>query len=68
MLFARVFRIEQGDLPGKLIYKVVDSEKGTAIGHIELAAIDRRNGSAHLCRVLVGNTAYRGRGLGPGTE
>ena len=27
----------QGDLPSKLIYKVVDSENGTAIGHIELA-------------------------------
>ena len=29
----------QGDLPSKLIYKVVDSEDGTVIGHIELAAM-----------------------------
>jgi RimJ/RimL family protein N-acetyltransferase len=51
-------------LPSKLIYKVIDSENGTAIGHIELAAIDRRNGSARVCRVLVGDPAYRGRGVG----
>ena len=68
MLFARMFRIEQGDLLGKLIYKAVDSENGTAIGHIELAAIDRRNGSTHVCRALAGNPAYRGRSLGLGTE
>ena len=30
----------QGDLPSKLIYKVVDSENGTVIGHIELAAAE----------------------------
>ena len=54
----------QGDLPSKLIYKVVDSENGTAIGHIELAAIDRHNGSARVCRVLVGDPSYRGRGVG----
>ena len=52
----------QGDLPSKLIYKVVDSENGTVIGHIELAAIDRRNGSARVCRVLVGDPSYRGKG------
>ena len=54
----------QGDLSSKLIYKVVDCENGTAIGHIELAAIDRRNGSARVCRVLVGDPAYRGKGIG----
>ena len=54
----------QGDLPSKLIYKVVDSEDGTVIGYIELAAIDRCNGSARVCRVLVGDPAYRGRGVG----
>ena len=54
----------QGDLPSKLIYKVVDSENGTAIGHIELAAIDRHNGSARVCRVLVGDPSYRGKGVG----
>ena len=54
----------QGDLPSKLIYKVVDTENGMAIGHIELAAIDRRNGSARVCRVLVGDPSYRGRGVG----
>ena len=54
----------QGELPSKLIYKVVDSENGTAIGHIELAAIDRCNGSARVCRVLVGDPSCRGRGIG----
>ena len=53
----------QGDLPSKLIYKVVDSEDGTVIGHIELAAIDRRNGSARVCRVLVGDPSYRRKSL-----
>ena len=54
----------RSDLPSKLIYKVVDSENGTVIGHIELAAIDRHNGSARVCRVLVGDPAYRGKGIG----
>ena len=45
----------------ELSHKVVDSENGTPIGHIELAAIDRRNGSARVCQVLVGDPAYRGR-------
>jgi RimJ/RimL family protein N-acetyltransferase len=34
------------------------------IGHIELNEIDRANGSARVCRVLVGEAEQRGRGVG----
>lgn len=45
------------------LYKAVLSEDGTVFGHIELGAIDRRNGSTRIGRVLIG-PACRGRGLG----
>jgi RimJ/RimL family protein N-acetyltransferase len=45
------------------IYKAVD-EQGTAVGHISLGGISWKNRSARLTRVLVGNTAVRGKGIG----
>lgn len=52
----------QTDPPSRLIFTAV--ENGTPIGHIELARIDRRNRSATLARVLVGESSQRGRGVG----
>lgn len=53
---------ERGD---RLLYKAVLSEDGAVFGHIELGAIDRRNRSLRIGRVLI-DPAQRGRGLGVG--
>lgn len=45
------------------LFKAVTAE-GEVIGHCELPAIDRENGSATLGRVLIGRPEYRGRGYG----
>lgn len=52
----------QGD---RLIFKAVDAGGGEVIGHIELGAIDQRNRSLRIGRVLLA-PAFRGRGLGAG--
>ena len=51
---------ERGD---RLLYKAVNSEDQTVFGHIELGAIDRRNRSLRIGRVLI-DPAQRGLGLG----
>jgi RimJ/RimL family protein N-acetyltransferase len=61
-LFARFLResAERGD---RLFFKVVQRESGEPCGHLELGAIDRRNLSLRIGRVLVA-PAFRGQGLG----
>ncbi|HEX2201658.1 MAG TPA: GNAT family protein [Longimicrobium sp.] len=54
---------ESAESGWRRIYKAVDGESGEAFGHIELGAIDARNRSLRLARVLV-DPARRGRGLG----
>jgi RimJ/RimL family protein N-acetyltransferase len=49
---------------GTLIYKAIDMETNQTVGHISLTAINRRNRSARITRVLVGNNAERGKGIG----
>lgn len=51
--------IQQSDV---FIYKAVDTERGATVGHISLGSISKKNRSARISRVLVGNTAERGRG------
>jgi RimJ/RimL family protein N-acetyltransferase len=51
---------ERGD---RLIYKAVTPEDEKVVGHIELGAIDRRNQSLRIGRVLLDPTV-RGHGLG----
>jgi RimJ/RimL family protein N-acetyltransferase len=46
------------------IFKAVDVESHKSVGHIELARINRENGSARVVRVLVGPRELRGRGTG----
>ena len=48
----------------KLVYKVVDKETGAVIGHIALGSIDRKNRSARIGKVLVGEKSVRGKGIG----
>ncbi|OCA90082.1 GNAT family N-acetyltransferase [Pradoshia sp. D12] len=47
-----------------LIYKVVDQETGNVIGHISLGRIDRKNESARVGKVLIGDKNTRGKGIG----
>ena len=53
---------ERGD---RLIFKAAASDDDRVVGHIELGAIDRRNQSLRIGRVLL-DPAARGRGLGTG--
>jgi RimJ/RimL family protein N-acetyltransferase len=46
------------------IYKAVDTTTGATVGHISLGGLSRKNNSARISRVLIGDTATRGRGLG----
>lgn len=50
-----------GDLPKAKIYKVVGNE-GDVMGHIELGAINRENGTASICRVYL-DQIFRGQGI-----
>ena len=45
-----------------LIYKAVDTGNGKTVGHISLGSISRKNNSARISRVLVGNANSRGKG------
>ena len=51
--------IQESDV---LIYKAVDTTNGKTVGHISLGSISRKNNSARISRVLVGNTCERGKG------
>ena len=46
------------------IYKVVSNETNKMIGTIELSKIDRTNGTAKICRFLIGEEDQRGKGIG----
>jgi len=47
-----------------LIYKVVHIETGKSVGHISLGNINRENGTARMCRVLIGDPTMQGKGIG----
>ncbi|TCP23729.1 RimJ/RimL family protein N-acetyltransferase [Scopulibacillus darangshiensis] len=46
------------------VYKVVLKETGDVVGHISLCKIDRKNKSARIGKVLVGDKNVRGQGIG----
>ena len=54
----------QGDQPARRIFKAVDTSTQAVLGHIDLDHIDLHNRSARVCRVLVGESSARGRGIG----
>ena len=60
--FAKFMR-DSAERGGRLFFKAVHRDSGEACGHIELGAIDRRNRSLRIGRVLL-NPAFQGRGLG----
>lgn len=45
------------------VYKAIDTSNGNVVGHISLGGISKKNNAARISRVLVGNTAERGRGI-----
>lgn len=45
-----------------LVYKVVEVETGETVGHISLGGISRKNRSARISRVLIGNEESKGKG------
>jgi RimJ/RimL family protein N-acetyltransferase len=51
---------ERGD---RLLFKAVEPDEGKVVGHVELGAIDHRNHSLRIGRVLLDPEA-RGQGLG----
>ena len=53
----------QGESPQRRIFKAVDADSGEAVGHIELSHIWPHL-SARISRVLVGDPAFRGHGVG----
>lgn len=44
------------------IYKALDTKTGKTVGHISLGSVSEKNRAARISRVLVGNTAERGKG------
>jgi RimJ/RimL family protein N-acetyltransferase len=48
----------------KLIYKAIDTETESIVGHISIGGIDRENRSGRIGKVLVGGTTSRGNGIG----
>ena len=57
-------RESEGHRSKRKIFKSVDTASDSVIGHIELSGIDLQNKSARVCRVLVGDPSYRGKGIG----
>jgi RimJ/RimL family protein N-acetyltransferase len=50
------------EISDAFIYKAVDTKTGKTVGHISLGSISQKNRSGRISRVLVGNTAERGKG------
>jgi len=46
-----------------LVYKAVDTDTGKMVGHVSLGSISRKNHSARISRVLVGDACQRGKGI-----
>jgi RimJ/RimL family protein N-acetyltransferase len=54
----------EGPEASRRIFAAVDDTSGEVVGHVELSRIDRKNLSASISRLLVGEAAARGKGLG----
>ncbi|MDC3413135.1 GNAT family N-acetyltransferase [Aquibacillus sp. 3ASR75-11] len=52
------------DHSDKLVYSVIQSETGKVVGHISLGHIDKKNKSARIGKVLIGEKFARGQGTG----
>lgn len=45
------------------VYKAIDTDTGKIVGHVSIGSVSRKNRSARISRVLVGNTEERGKGV-----
>jgi RimJ/RimL family protein N-acetyltransferase len=54
----------EGPEATRFIFAAVDDDSGEVVGHVELGQLDRHNMSATVSRLLVGDTAARGKGTG----
>lgn len=48
----------------RMVFKVIETQYARVIGHAELNQIDHKNKSSRICRVLIGEENYRGKGYG----
>lgn len=53
-----------GPEASRRVYAAVDEDTGEVVGHVELSRLDAVNGSAMISRLLVGDPAARGKGIG----
>lgn len=54
----------QPPAPSRAIFKALDVESNRILGHVELDGFDWENRAGFICRVLVGDPAERGNGVG----
>jgi RimJ/RimL family protein N-acetyltransferase len=54
----------EGPEATRRIFAAVDQATGEAVGHAEFSRIDRKNRSASISRLLVGEPSARGKGVG----
>ncbi len=54
----------RGPNAARRVFAAVDAASGEVVGHAELSRIDRKNRSASISRLLVGELAARGKGVG----
>ena len=54
----------EGPEATRRVFAAVDGATGEVVGHAELSRVDRKNRSASISRLLVGDPAARGKGVG----
>jgi len=54
----------EGPEATRRVFAAVDDATGEVVGHAELSRLDRKNRSATISRLLVGDPSARGRGVG----
>ena len=54
----------EGPESTRRVFAAVDELSGYVVGHVELSRLDRANRSATISRLLVGEPAFRGKGIG----
>jgi len=54
----------EGPQAARRVFAAADTASGDVVGHVEFSHIDYANASAQISRLLVGDPAARGKGLG----
>jgi RimJ/RimL family protein N-acetyltransferase len=54
----------EGPQPTRRVFAAVDGATREVVGHAELSRVDRKNKSASISRLLVGEPSARGKGVG----